>query len=205
MTLLERLLAVVVFAGVLLNISISTTAQSSQSKRQLDDRVPDHLPIKIKIKKEKQEGFHDLKNDHWAQDFVLEVKNTGNRPIYALSLAWMFEEVIMPNGSHYGSILRYGRSEFITNAEEKPKPEDVPIQPGETHVFKLSSSSIESWESWAKDNRVPQPKKVMVFFDWISFGDGTGWESPNGQRFDRRKSVAFASPPRGDPLTESCR
>lgn len=98
------LLAVVVFAVVLLNITISTTAQSSQSKRQLGDRVPGHLPIKIKIKKEKQEGFHDLKNDHWAKDFVLEVKNTGDRPIYALSLAWMLEEVIMPDGSHYGSI-----------------------------------------------------------------------------------------------------
>lgn len=195
---LSLLFVVGVFAFTIVNVTISTTALS-QSKRQLDDRVPAHLPIKIKIKKEKEEGFQDLKNENWARDFVLEVKNTGDRPIYALSLAWMLEEVTMPDGNHYGSILRYGRSEFIAKTDEKPKPEDIPIQPGETHIFKLTNSSIEGWEGWARDNHLPQPRKVTVFFDWVSFGDGTGWESPNGQRFDRRKPLAFTSP-RGDPV-----
>jgi hypothetical protein len=196
---ISLLIAVGVVAFALINVTTSTTALS-QSKRQLDDRVPGHLPIKIKIKKEKQERFQDLKNEHWARDFEVEVKNTGDRPIYALSLAWILEEVTMPDGNHYGSILRYGRSEFITKPDEKPKPEDVPIQPGETHVFKLSNTSIEGWEGWARDNHLPQPKKITVFFDWVSFGDGTGWESPNGQSFDRRKPLVFTSPPRGDPV-----
>lgn len=180
----------------------STTAQSSESKRQIDNRVPAHLPIKVKIKKEKEEGFQDLKNERWIRDFELEVKNMGERPIYALSLFWMLEEVTMPDGNHYGSTLKYGRSEFITNPDERPKPEDVPIQPGETYVFKLPLSSAEGWESWARENNLQPPKSIQVFFNWLSFGDGTGWESPNGQRFNRQKPLAFDLPNRGGP--DSC-
>jgi hypothetical protein len=90
------LFAVGVCAFALINFSISTTAQSSQSKRQLDNRVPAHLPIKIKIKKEHEEAFQDLGNEHWPRDFQVEVTNTGNRPIYALSLLWMLSDAKAP-------------------------------------------------------------------------------------------------------------
>lgn len=80
---------------------ISTTAQSSESKRQLDNRVPSHLPVKLKIKKENEEGFQNVKNEHWISDFELEVKNTGDRPIYGLSVVWLLEEVTMPDGNYY--------------------------------------------------------------------------------------------------------
>jgi hypothetical protein len=187
-------LAVALLAFAILKTTISTTAQSSQSKRQLDDRVPRHLPIKIKIKKEKELDFQDLKNEHWARDFQLEVKNTGERPIYALSLVWMLTDVKMPDGNPYGSTFKYGRSEFITVPGERPKPDDVPIKPGETYVFKLSNSTVEGWESWAKDNHLPQPKNVQIIFNFICFGDDTGWESPDGQPFKRQKPLASYSP-----------
>lgn len=102
---------VAVFAFAIINVTNSTTAQSSQSKRQLDDRVPGHLPIKIKIKKEKEEGFQDLNNEHWPRDFELEVKNTGDRPIYALGLVWELTEVRAPDGNIYGATFMYGRGE----------------------------------------------------------------------------------------------
>jgi len=193
------LFAAALFTFAVIKTTILTTAHSSQSKRELDNRVPGHLPIKVKIKKEKEEGFQDLKNERWARYFELEVKNTGNRPIYALSLVWVLTEVKMPDGNPYGATLKYGRNEFITNPGERPKPEDVPIQPGETYVFKLSNSAIENWESWSSDNHLQQPKSVLVFFNFLSFGDGTGWESPDGRTFERRKPVAFYSPNRGDP------
>ena len=186
-------LAVGLFTFAVIKTSISTTAAPSQSKRELDDRVPAHLPIKIKIKKEKEEGFHDLKNEHWARYFDLEVKNTGDRPIYALSLVWVLTEVKMPDGNPYGGTLKYGRNEFITVPGETPKPEDVPIQPGETYVFKLSKSTVQGWESWATDNKLPPPKSVLVFFNFLCFGDGSGWEGPDGRTFDRKKRVALIS------------
>lgn len=193
------LFTVGLFALALIKVTISTTAQSSQSKRQLDDRVPGHLPIKVKIKQEKEEGFQDLKNERWVRDFELEVKNTGDRPIYALSLLWMLEEVKMPDGNPYGSTFRYGRGEFITVPGERPKPEDIPIKPGETYVFKLSNSSVEGWEKWAKNNHLSQPKSIQIFFNFICFGDGTGWEGPQGERFDRQKALAFNPQNRGAP------
>jgi hypothetical protein len=184
------LFAVGVIAVALLNVTISTTAQSSQSKRQLDDRVPGHLPIKIKIKKEKEEGFQDLANEHWPRDFQLEVKNTGDRPIYGLGLAWELTEVRAPDGNIYGATLNYGRAEFMTVPGETPKPDDVPIQPGEIHVFKLSKPMADGLASFAKENHLTL-KNVMVWFRFISFGDGTGWEGPEGKTFIRKKPVAY--------------
>jgi hypothetical protein len=110
-----------------------------------------------------------LKNEHWARDFELEVKNVGKQPIYALSLVWMLTEVKMPDGNPYGSTFLYGRSEFITVPGERPQPADVPIQPGETYVFKLSNSSVEGWESWARDNQLPPLKSVQIVFNFICF------------------------------------
>ena len=180
-----------VCAVALVNFTISTTAQSSQAKRQLDDRVPAHLPIKIKIKKEKEEGFQDLNNEHWPRDFQVEVKNTGDRPIYALSLVWMLADVKAPDGNPYGSTFKYGRSDFITVPGETPKPEDDPIEPGETYIFKLSNPSIGGLENFAKNKDFRSLKSVRVFFHYLCFGDGTGWESPDGRSFERKKSVAF--------------
>lgn len=181
------LFAVVVLAFAVIGFTISGTAHSSQSKRELDDRVPAHLPIKIKIKKEKEEGFQDLNNEHWPRDFQVEVKNTGDRPIYGLSLIWMLKNVTAPDGNPYGGSLNFGRPEFMTVVGEIPKPEDVPIQPGETYVFKLNKPTFEGLESFAKDQGVPPLKGVLVYFNFISFGDGTGWEGPEGKSFNRKK------------------
>lgn len=75
LTKIFLLLAVGLFAFTLVKVNISTTAYSAQSKRQLDDRVPEHLPIKIEIKKENEEGFQDLNNEHWPSDFQVEVNH----------------------------------------------------------------------------------------------------------------------------------
>jgi hypothetical protein len=180
------LFAVGVIAFALTDISVPTTAHSLQAKRQLDDRVPAHLPIKVKIKKENEECFQDLNNEHWPWDFVLEVKNTGDRPIYGLSLLWMLRDVRAPDGNPYGGTLNFGRPEFRTLPVETPKPEDVPIQPGEMYVFKLSKPSAGGLENFTKEDGVPPLTGVVVYFNFISFGDGTGWEGPEGKTFNRK-------------------
>src|SRR6185503_20775947 len=58
-----------------------------EEERQLEDLIPKHVPIKIKIKKEKEAGFKDLKNEQWGREFELEVTNTGTKPIYSLYLS----------------------------------------------------------------------------------------------------------------------
>lgn len=170
-----------------------TTAQSTQSKRNLDLRLPEHLPIKVKLKKEKEESFQNLSNERWMRDFELEVKNTGNRPIYALSLVWQLTDVRAPDGNPYGGTLLYGRHEFITVPGERPKPEDDPIEPGETHVFTLGESTAGGWESFAKTYEV-NATGVMVFLNLICFGDSTGMQGPNGQPFNLEKKNGDDSP-----------
>lgn len=180
-------------AFALLSATIPTTVQSAQTKRRLEDLVPAHVPIKIKIKKEHEECFEDLNNEHWAADFVLEVKNTGDRPIYALSLLWMLRDAKAPDGNPYGATMNFGRVEFRSVPGETPKPQDVPIQPGETHVFKLSKPRADGLKSFAKDEGVPPLNGVLVYFHFISFVDGTGWEGPEGKTFNRQKRVSLNS------------
>lgn len=178
------LIAVGLFAFALINVSISTTALS-QSKRQLDDRVPAHVPIKIKIKKEHEECFQHLDNEYWPHEFVLEVTNTGERPIYGLSLVWQLTEVKAPDGNTYGSTFRYGRM----FPGQSPKPDDVPLQSGETHVFKLSKPTAEGLESFAKEIPVTL-KTVMVWLNFICFGEGMCLEGPEGKDLGRKKPPA---------------
>lgn len=74
---------------------VSSTQQSEGKERELDSRVPEHLPIKIKIRKDKEKAFKDLQNEHWANDFELEVKNTGSKPIFCLSFLVLIPEVVV--------------------------------------------------------------------------------------------------------------
>ena len=173
------------FAASLFTFALitTTTAQESKPRRHIDIQVPKNVPIEVKLKKDKEAEFQDLNNERWIRAFQLEVKNTGDRPIYALSLVWMITGVKLPDNNPYGSTLLYGRSEFRTEPNEIPKPEDDPIEPGEVHVFKLNEPSIGGWETWAKENDL-HPKDVLVFFNFLCFGDGTGLEGANGQTFN---------------------
>jgi len=161
----------------------TATAQSLKPRRHIDIQVPKNVPIEVRLKKDKEEEFQDLNNERWIRAFELEVKNTGDRPIYALSLVWVMTEVKMPDGNPYGSTMLYGRSQFITEPNEIPKPDDDPIEPGEVHVFTLNESTAGGWESWAKENDL-HPKDLLVFFNFLCFGDGTGLRGPNGQPFN---------------------
>lgn len=75
----------------------SSTAQSEE--RVLEDTIPKHLPIKVKLKKEKEKAFKDAKNEKWLRDFELEVTNTGDKPIYFLHLSIELPEITIPNGT----------------------------------------------------------------------------------------------------------
>jgi hypothetical protein len=58
-----------------------TNAQLS-GQRVIENLVPKHVPIKIKIKEDKEKALKDMNNDKWTSDLVLEVTNTSDKPIY---------------------------------------------------------------------------------------------------------------------------
>lgn len=181
--------ALIIFGALLLLMRMMSVQRivQAQGERVLDLRVPEHLPIKIKVTGEKNNAFKDVNNEHWAQDFELEIKNTGDKPIYFLLLVFTLPEVKMPDGNLYGFSLHYGRTDFIS-VTTSSTPEDIPIKPGESYVLKIPKHQVEGWESYSLREQIPQPKKVEIEFQFLSFGDGTGFRA-GGESFDKSKSV----------------
>ncbi|HEV2913891.1 MAG TPA: hypothetical protein VGX92_11485 [Pyrinomonadaceae bacterium] len=157
---------------------VPSIAQSTE--RELENTVPKHLPIKLKIRKEKEKAFKDLKNEKWVRDFQLEVTNTGDKPIYYLSLLIILPEITAPDGHNIGFGLHYGRSELGT-IEPKAEADDVPIKPGETYVFSFTDLEVDGWERFRQRENKPDAKKLILHFQILSFGDGTGYVGNDGK------------------------
>lgn len=175
---IQVFLVCLAFAFLMRGIMTPSIAQSS-GERELEDKIPKHLPIKVKIKKEKEKAFKDLKNEKWVRDFQLEITNTGDKPIYFLSLSITLPEItapyqIGPDENKIGFSIHYGRGALI-DIETKAGPDDTPIKPGETYVYSFSDIVAESWENFRQRENKPNPKKLILTFQALSFGDGTGF------------------------------
>ena len=150
-----------------------TMPQEQENERKLEDQIPKHVPIKIKIKKEKEAGFKDLNNERWAREFELEVTNTGTKPIYAFYLL-VVTDVRAAAGFRIVSSLLYGRNE-LGDIRTKAEPTDVPINPGESVSLKFHPSQLNAWDYARKKENRPLPKRLEIKFQFLSFGDGTGY------------------------------
>jgi hypothetical protein len=67
----------------------------------------------------------------------------------------------------------------------KAGPDDVPIKPGETHTFDLGEGQTLGWEAFQRERNWPQPKKLVLEFQILSFGDGTGFVGNEGLALPR--------------------
>jgi hypothetical protein len=155
-----------------------------EEERELEDQLPKHLPIKVKIKADREKGFKELKNETWARDFILEVKNTGDKPIYYLGLN-LWTDVKMASGQFIVFGLDFGQIELGT-ISVKAQPDDISIKPGETYEFKIHPGQLEAWEFMNRKENRPQPKKLRVRFGLMSFGDGTGYAGSDGQALPQK-------------------
>ncbi|HEX8706912.1 MAG TPA: hypothetical protein VF723_01515, partial [Pyrinomonadaceae bacterium] len=174
------LLVLACTAAIFLINGTSASSLAQSEERELENTVPKHLPIKVKIKKEKEKAFKDLKNEKWLRDFELEVTNTGDKPIYYLSLLIVLPEITIPNGTdNIGFSLHFGKRELY-NIETKAGPDDISIKPGETYVFSFPEIDVVSWERFRKREHKPDAKKLILHFQLLSFGDGTGFVRNDG-------------------------
>ena len=144
-----------------------------ENERQLIDLIPKHVPIKIKIKKEKEAGFKDLKNEKWGWEFELEVTNTGTKPIYFLYFHVM-TDVKAAAGFQIIFPLYYGRDE-LGDIKTRAEPTDIPINPGESVSLKIHESMLNAWDYKRKKENRPLPKRLEVKIQFLNFGDGTGY------------------------------
>ena len=168
------------------NPKTGALTKPQEGERRIENLIPRHVPISIKIRKEKESAFKNLSNPDWARDFELEVTNTGSKPIYFLDLLVVFD---VPNftGQELFATLAYGRTE-IGDVRVLPSPEDVPINPGESSILKVHSGNLRAWDLKGREEHWPLPTKAQVKFQFLRFEDHSGFTGFEGVPTPRRKA-----------------
>jgi len=130
-------------ASVLLfsRLTLVQNAAPQQTKRTFENKIPAHVPLKVKIKKEKEDKALDPNNNNWFRDIEIEVTNTSDKPIYFLSMDVIMPDVLNERGVRMTFPLTYGRVEFYEH-NTTPIPKDVPIEPKATQVFEPLPNSL---------------------------------------------------------------
>jgi hypothetical protein len=165
---------------------VSSTAQSTQEEeRKFENTVPDHVPVKVKLKNE--QTFKDVKNKNWARELEIEVKNTGNKPIYFLYMLLVLPDVSV-EGDPYALQITYGRKELV-RLSTPTQPDDVPIRPGETVTLNVSADQVSGYEQSRDKEKRHEPKKARLDFQVINFGDGTGLRGADGRPYLPHKKI----------------
>jgi hypothetical protein len=102
--LLPRTLAAVLVRAVSCsdNGFLPNFNQHCTAGKSLREHNTGAYPIKIKVKKEKEQSFKDLKNEKWLREFELEVTNTGDRPIYYLEIVMDTDVKFQGSGPEIG-------------------------------------------------------------------------------------------------------
>ncbi len=178
---------VMVLATSLTLLTISIHAQnnlsvaSTDKKQKLINRFPKKLPRKVEVENAESE---DLLN-------VVKIKltNQSEKPIYYLKFALFMHGVRSPEGKRTGFPLGYGRAELV-GFGEMARPNDVPINPNETHTFVVDGSFISNWRKAQKAKNIPEPRLFVLEFHHLSFGDGTGFFGPSGKSFSIEENKA---------------
>lgn len=183
----KLILLVVIGFAIIFSIKISGPGLArSNEEREIENKIPKHLPLKVKLKKEKEVKVKDFNNDQWVRDFELEVTNTSEKPIYFLSIYVLLPEFIGPSGGVRGMPLRYGRLDFV-KLDTRPLPEDVPIKPGETYTFEIPEPQQRGWYARQAAGPVTNPRKLQLIFSGLSFGDGTGFGGTTGLPYPNKQ------------------
>jgi hypothetical protein len=185
---------VVLFVFMIVVIWLMKSPQTSvsaglQGERVFENGLAKDIPIKLKVKAEKERAFKDLKNERWVRDFELELTNTGDKPIYFLSLTLITD--IRVGGQRLVFPLVYGRLE-LGDIVSKAIPEDIAIKPGETHIFKIHPGQIRPWEKAVRDGDNPEASRLRAELQSLSFGDGTGYFGD--EPYPPMKAASFATP-----------
>jgi len=159
--------------------------QGERQERELVNLIPKHIPLGIKIRKEKEKEFKELNNERWARNFELEVTNTGDKPIYMFYL-YLLLDTKAAAGYRIEATLSYGN---LREIDQKPTPDDVPLKPGESTVLKIHPGQLDAWDIARRKEGRPHPKRIEVEFQGLSFGDGTGYVTARGVAVPRPKQL----------------
>ena len=164
------------FCVLLFSTLVLVQSAPQVTKRSFENKIPPQVPLKIKIKKEKEEKALDVNNKNWFRDIEIEITNTSDKPIYFLSIDVRMPDVTSERGVVMLFPLRYGRVEFYEH-NTKPLPEDKPIAAKATYTFAFEEDNKVGWDAWRAKNQKNDPMTLEVTFNHLNFGDGTGFTS----------------------------
>jgi hypothetical protein len=182
----QRYATRVVLIGVILALVLSALApirstSAQQRRRVFDSEFPKQIPLKVKIKKDKEAAALDLTNKNWFRDIEIEVTNTSNKPIYYLRLDIIID---VSNDDMLPMVfpLRWGRPE-LADVDAKPGPDDIHIKPKATQVLTfpthivsiLDDNDKHEWEAWRDKYKKDDPMKLTVSVATLSYGNGNGF------------------------------
>jgi len=193
----KRLWAVlVILAAILFFLKFMSDQSAAQSpsaapqrERVLESLIKKEVPMKVNIKKEKEQSFKDLTNEKWVREFELEVTNTGDKPIYFLYLTLITD--VKVGGSPLVFPLTYGRKE-LGGIKTKATLADEAIKPGETYAFKIHPGQVPAWERDVSNKNQEDATRLRLKLEILSFGDGTGflgnheYPSPTNRQSDTK-------------------
>ena len=168
--------------------------EAQGSERKFENTVPEHVPIKVKLKSEK--SFKDLRNKNWARELEVEVKNTGNKPIHYLYMIIDMPDLLLEDGISLSFRVKYGVNWLAAASSAPPPPDEAPIRPGESITLKIPEKRWKAFEALREKKKKNDPKKVTFELQLIDFGDGTALESPQGAPLSYPvKQSSFNNPP----------
>jgi hypothetical protein len=181
------LLAFISSSALLANAILSPSQAQTDSERVVEFTIPKHLPIKVKLKKEKEKAIKDLKNEKWYQDFQIEVTNTSDKPIYFLSIWLILPEFVNPSGRPDGFSFTFGRMDFV-DFDMRPSSTDIPLAPGGTHIFEIPDQFQKGWAAHKQRDNVSDPRRMELSLTQLSFGDGSGFIGRDGRPYPYKRT-----------------
>ena len=182
------LLVIGLISTFLIEGMLAPSIAQSTNERDLEDTIPKHLPIKVRIKEDKENAFKDLRNERWARDIEIEVTNTGDRPIYYLNLSIQLTDTKGDSDYPLAFPLDFGRAALM-DKKERAKPNDQAIAPGETISLFVAEKWLDGWDAFKNSHKKPDPRKLRLVFHLLGFGDGTGFRTTGGIAFPRKQAA----------------
>lgn len=149
---------------------------NGQSNETLENTIPKHLPINVEIIYD--EGPKVLEN------VKIKVTNTGKRPIYSLHLGVNTADESGLPVKHGVSRLYFGRRELMTFGNFA-NSEDLPLKQGEHVIFALAKR-VQAFRKGMRDSEI-KPNEFELFFQFLSFGDDTGFWTTGGVPFPSKR------------------
>ncbi len=148
----------------------STAPQTfkAQDKMLAVARQPD-IPISVV-------AVRNLEND-WLKDVEIEVENKSGKPIYFLSVDFMFPDIPRNEGRGYSWSLFFGNSALM-QIQNRASSQDLAIESEQRQTLKVPESLWKGLQYYLENVRglsIKNARRVVIRIAEISFGDGTGF------------------------------